>query len=145
MARESQRFENHTKMVPGFHYVGSALLVVLLVWALWRLVTDPSLDHGMMLLLVVFLALLGWYVRIFPLGVQDRVIRLEERLRMERVLPDELRPRIAEFTTSQLIALRFAPDDELPDLARRVLAGELHGRTEIKRAIRTWRADHERI
>jgi hypothetical protein len=78
-------------------------------------------------------------------GVQDRVIRLEERLRMERVLPAELRPRISELTTKQLVSLRFASDEELPELVRRVLGGELAERNDIKRAVRNWRADHQRI
>jgi hypothetical protein len=78
-------------------------------------------------------------------GVQDRVIRLEERLRLEKVLPADLQPRISELTTKQLVALRFASDEELPELVRRVLGGELTERNDIKRAVRSWRADHQRI
>jgi hypothetical protein len=79
------------------------------------------------------------------MGVQDRVIRLEERLRMETILPEDLRPRIGELTTEQLIGLRFASDEELPELARRVLDGELTDRKSIKQAVKSWRADHQRI
>jgi len=77
--------------------------------------------------------------------VQDRVIRLEERLRLERLLDPPLAARISELTTAQLVALRFASDEEVGGLVARVLEGELTGRKEIKRAIRSWRPDHERI
>ena len=83
--------------------------------------------------------------RRFALGVQDRVIRLEERLRMEQLLPEDVRGRIGELTTDQLIGLRFASDAELSGLVRRVLDGELTDRKAIKQAVGDWRADHQRI
>ena len=89
--------------------------------------------------------LIGFFARAFATGVQDRVIRLEERLRMAALFPDDLAGRIGELETDQLIGLRFASDDELEELTRRVLAGELSDRKEIKRAVRQWRADHQRI
>ncbi len=73
------------------------------------------------------------------------MIRLEERLRMEEVLPEDLKGRIGEFTTEQLIALRFASDEELPELARRVLDEGISDRKDIKKAVTSWRADHQRI
>ena len=79
------------------------------------------------------------------LRAQDRIIRLEERTRLDRLLPADLRVRAAELSTSQLIALRFAPDDEVPELVRRALDGELARQGDIKRAIRDWRADHLRV
>lgn len=145
MSRTHQSFENHGRVVPLYHYVVGPLCAVVLVWFLYRAVTDFSVDHVMVVLLTVAVFTAALWARVFPLGVQDRVIRLEERLRMERLFPDDLRPRIPELSTGQLIGLRFAPDDELEELTRRVLDGELTERVEIKRAVRNWRADHQRI
>ena len=140
-----QSYENHAKFVPLYHYVGTPLLLVLLVWTSVQLFREPSAANTLTLLLVVvvFLALL--FARTFALGVQDRLIRLEERLRMERLFDGALRARIPEFTTEQLIALRFASDAELPELARRVLDEGIADRKTIKKAIKSWRADHQRI
>jgi hypothetical protein len=132
-------------MVPAYHYVLFALVLIVLIWSVARLVGDPSLDRVMVVLLTAVLVLTAFFARAFPMGVQDRVIRLEERLRMETLLPDDLRPRIGEFTTGQLIGLRFASDEELPDLARRVLDEGLTDRKAIKQAVKSWRADHQRI
>jgi hypothetical protein len=77
--------------------------------------------------------------------VQDRVIRLEERMRLGRLLPEELRGRIDEIRPSQLVALRFAADEELPELAQRCLSGELTKAEQIKKSIRVWRPDHLRM
>jgi hypothetical protein len=85
------------------------------------------------------------YLRFMPLRAQDRVIRLEERARLERIVPSDLRGRVGELTPSQLIAIRFAPDDEVADLTRRALNGELKTSKDIKLAIRNWRADHLRV
>ena len=90
------------------------------------------------LLITIFLA------RIFALKVQDRVIRLEMRLRLRELLPPDLVPRIAELTPGQLVALRFAGDRELPVLARRVLDERLEDRKAIKQLIADWQADHLR-
>jgi hypothetical protein len=132
-------------MVTGYHKVAFPLLMVVLVWTVVAMVRDFSVDGLMAFLAVVALLFVGFYARVFALGVQDRVIRLEERLRMERILPEELRTRIMEITTDQLIGLRFAPDDELPALVQRVLGGSLKNRKEIKAAIKNWNADNQRI
>lgn len=145
MSDRTQSFENHARMVPAYHYVLAALVLAVLIWSVARLVGDPSPDRVIVVLLAVALLLTAFFAREFPLGVQDRVIRLEERLRMETLLPDDLRPRIGELTTEQLIGLRFASDEELPALVRQVLDGGLTDRKAIKRAVRNWRADHQRI
>jgi cell division protein FtsL len=97
------------------------------------------------LFLAVALLILAFLARLFALGVQDRVIRLEERLRYQQLLPQDLKARINEFTTKQLVALRFASDAELPAVARKVLAEKMEERKAIKQMIQNWRADYQRI
>lgn len=145
MAQEPQSYANHTRMVPLYHYLGSILLLVLLVWTGWRLVKAPSVDSAMALVLFVVVTLGYFYARLFALAAQDRVIRLEERLRMERLFGGDLKARITDFTTEQLIGLRFASDEELPGLARRVLDEGIADRKTIKQAVKSWRADHQRV
>lgn len=142
---ESQSFAKHAKMVPAYHYVTFLLILVPLIWFGYVAVTGFSVGGLMMFLFAVGVMMATFYARVFPLGVQDRVIRLEERLRMQQVLPDDLKGRIMEVRTDHIIGLRFAPDEELPDLVRKVLAGELADRKSIKAAIRNWRADNQRI
>ena len=96
------------------------------------------------LVVAVSLILMYWYMRVFAVTVQDRVIRLEERLRMAALLPTELQRRIPEFSPEQLVALRFASDGELPVLARRVLDEKIADPKAIKQMVREWRADHLR-
>lgn len=140
-----QSFENHPRMVPLYHYFTFTLVLALLVWSVVRLVTDFSLDRAMVVVLIVAVVMATYWARVFALGVQDRVIRLEERLRLERLLPDDLGARIGELSTADLIALRFAADDEVADLTRRVLAREFAEPKAIKQAVVRWRADHQRI
>jgi hypothetical protein len=92
------------------------------------------------------LALLAiyFYMRVFALTVQDRVIRLEMRLRLKQILPEDLRERIGELTPSQLIGLRFASDAEMAELVREVLTNNIQEREVIKRKVRDWQADHLR-
>jgi hypothetical protein len=87
------------------------------------------------------LLLLSFHARLFAQRVQDRVIRLEERQRLSRLLPEDLQVRIAEFTTGQLVALRFASDEELPALARKVLNDRVTDLKSIKRSVKHWRPD----
>ncbi len=90
------------------------------------------------------LILLALSVRMMAMTVQDRVIRLEERLRMRALLPADLQPRIDEFAVAQLVSLRFASDEELPALAREVLEKRIEDRKAIKQMVKRWRADHLR-
>jgi hypothetical protein len=142
---QPQNYETHRKFVPAYHFVASALLLPVLIYAAVSTVTDFGIASVMRFLLAVSLIIVFWYTRAFALGVQDRVIRLEERLRLARILPDDLHPRIEDLTTKQLIALRFAADGEVDGLVRRVLDGSLTDPEEIKRQVKTWRADHARI
>lgn len=144
MSQAPQSYANHAKMVPVYHYLGSLLMLTLLGWTGLRLFRAPSVDSAMAFLLLVLVILGYFYGRLFALAVQDRVIRLEERLRMERLFEGDLKGRIGDFTTEQLIGLRFASDQELPGLARRVLDEGIADRKTIKQAVTNWRADHQR-
>jgi Family of unknown function (DUF6526) len=139
----AQNFSNHARYVPLFHFVTLGLVLVNLLWALYRTIFHFSGDQLAGLLTAVILVLLAFFLRDFPLAVQNRVIRLEERLRLERLCP-ELKGRIEELKPGQLIALRFASDAELPALTRRVLDEHIHDQAVIKKQIQNWRADHLR-
>ena len=143
-ARE-QSFENHGRLVPGYHFWATGLLMLPTLYFGFLAVSDFSVERLALFAFSVGVNVVAFFARFFPIGVQDRVIRLEERMRMERVLTGDMRGRIGEFTTEQLIALRFASDEELAELASRVLEGGMSGRKEIKRAVKKWRADHQRI
>ena len=145
MAESTQSFESHAKMVPLYHYWATAFLVAPTLYFLILTVTSFSVMNLMLLSFAIGVNIVGLFSRLFPLGVQDRVIRLEERMRMERLLPAELKLRINEISTDHLIGLRFASDGELADLVRRVLDGELATRKDVKAAVKSWRADHQRI
>ena len=140
MSATPQNLGNHRRYVPLYHYLLALLVLTNLFWAGWNLYDTPGLPGVFNLLLAIAILLIFYYVRAFPLAVQDRLIRLEERLRLRDVLPAELHGRIHEISADQLIGMRFASDAELPDLTREMLAGNLGGE-EVKRKIREWRAD----
>jgi hypothetical protein len=145
MAQQSpQTFENHGRLVPAYHFVAFPLLAINLFFALYQAVTAFSWANLVAFGLAVGLILLFFLARMMALTVQDRVIRLEETLRLRALLPTDLQPRIGEFTVKQLVALRFASDTELPELARQVLAGKIEDQKAIKRMVRAWRADYQR-
>lgn len=145
MERKPQTYENHAKYVPTYHMLTFGILLIYLGFTIWRLVRGPSTDTVVAFLLAVALSFMFFHLRTFPLKVQDRLIRLEMRLRLAEVLPDELRPRIDDLTASQLVALRFASDEELPGLVREVLDGKFADRNAIKKAIKSWQPDYLRL
>ena len=145
MAQQTQTYASHRRYVPAFHFFVLPVLIANIIVAIVRLVRAPALSTTWGLLVALAIGIGIAYARSMPLRAQDRVIRLEERTRLERLLPADLRARLSELTPSQLIALRFAPDDEVADLVRRSLSGELEGSGEIKRAIRNWRGDYLRV
>jgi hypothetical protein len=140
-----QNFANHVRWVPGFHYFVTPVMALNFGWSIYRWkVAGFSLDAFISVLTAAALVMLMLYARLFALKVQDRVIRLEERTRLEKLLPADLKPRIGEFTSGQLVAMRFACDGELPALARKVLADNIQGGKAIKQMVQTWRADYLR-
>jgi len=141
---ETQSFQNHAKFVPAFHFVVLPIFLINIVSAIVHLVREFSVRSVISLLVAIALLLFAFSARRMALAVQDRVIRLEMRLRMLQVLPVDLRPRIGDFTVGQLVAMRFAGDAELPDLARKVLQDKLTDRKAIKQLIRDWQPDFVR-
>lgn len=139
-----QNFKNHTRLVPAFHVGTLGIFALNVVWALYRLVKYPAVGTAMTFLLAIAFIMAAVYARVFALTVQDRVIRLEMRLRMKELLPADLQARIPEFTPRQLVALRFAGDSELPALCRTVLADKITDGKAIKLMVKNWQADHLR-
>ena len=140
-----QSFANHARLVPLYHFVALPILLINLTWSAYRAVTAFSTETAIDALVAIALVIVGLFARVFALWAQDRVIRLEERLRMEQLLPDDLKGRIGDFETDQLVALRFASDDELAELARKVLEDDIADRKSIKQLITVWRADYQRV
>lgn len=145
MADRTQTFASHRRFIPVFHFFALPVLLINVFVVAYHFVLDLRLINGWAVIVSIALVVGLSFSRFMPLRAQDRIIRLEERTRLERLLPGDMRGRIGELTASQLIAIRFAPDDEVPDLTRRALNGELKSQGDIKRAIRNWRADHLRV
>jgi hypothetical protein len=141
-----QSFANHVRWVPGFHYFVMPVIALNFGWSIYRWkLAGFSLDAFINVLTAAALVMLMAYARLFALKAQDRVIRLEERMRLEKLLPADLKPRIEEFTSGQLVAMRFACDAELPALARNVLTDNIRSGKVIKQMVQTWRADYLRV
>lgn len=145
MADRTQSFASHHRWHPIFHFVAVPILAIHVIVKIVQAVRIPSLASAWEVIVWIALLISLVLARSYALKVQNRVIRLEERMRLQRCLPEELRGRIDELRTNQLIALRFCPDEELPEITREVLSGELRGRNAIKRRIRNWRADWLRV
>lgn len=144
MERKPQTLQNHGKFDPLFHFFLAPVGLVLLIGATVNLVRNFGWSSGWHELAIVWAIILMFKTRLYSLKVQDRVIRLEERLRLQGLLPAPLRARVGELSEGQLIALRFACDDELPALVEKALAGNLNNK-QIKQNIRTWRPDYWRV
>jgi uncharacterized protein DUF6526 len=144
MANEKpQNFENHTRKVWMFA-TGQIILMVNLVGRLVDLRHGISFGSVMNVLVSAALIVLFVGARNSTLAVQNRLIRLEMRLRLARLLPADLQSRISDFTLDQLISLRFASDAELPALARKVLDEKMNDRKTIKKLVKDWQADYLR-
>ena len=136
-----QSFENHTRTVPAFHYIALPILLINVLWSLYRMWRWFSADTTIAAAVAVALILVALSARMFALTVQDRVIRLEMQMRLKNLLPAELLPRVGELTIAQLVSLRFAPDAELPALTGKVLDENLQNRKSIKKLIKDWKPD----
>jgi len=140
-----QSYASHAKNVPLFHYVLLPILMVNLVFSAYRVWQQPGMASLWTLVMAFAFILTALFARVFALRAQDRLIRLEERMRMRELLPADMQARINDFTPDQLVAIRFASDAELPALAATVLNGNIQKRAEVKKLIKNWRADHCRV
>ncbi|TMU86991.1 hypothetical protein FGG79_02290 [Bacillus sp. BHET2] len=141
---KQQNYENHSKIDPAFH-VGIALLslitLILTITFFVKNVGEETLISFLVLFIVLTMILIGVKLRTYALQVQDRVIRTEENFRYYRLTGDSL---ASALSLKQIIALRFAPDEEFPALVERTLSENLSP-TDIKKAVQNWRADHHRV
>lgn len=142
---ETQTYENHVRWHPIYHFVLSPILALNFIFAIVRLVQDFNVDRVAYLIIAIALLIIGLLVRTNALMAQNRVIRLEEQLRYERILPKDLVSKAQNLKTNQMIALRFASDEELPALIERTLKNEFEKPDQIKRAIKNWRGDYLRV
>ncbi len=146
MPKAPQTYANHARYYPAWHYVVFPVLTINVVVEAVGLVrggVDLASVWGVALALALFLT--AWTARVMALTAQNRVIRLEERLRLTHLLPADLQAAGANLRLPLLIALRFAPDEEVAGLVRRIDAGELTTAAAVKKAIVQWRPDHLRV
>jgi uncharacterized membrane protein YciS (DUF1049 family) len=137
-----QSFQSHAKWVPPFHFFVLPVLLINLGFSIYWCVKAWFTVSGVLSVVVAAALVVGMVMaRVVAMKVQDRVIRIEERIRFERLLPADMHARIGEFTIDQLVALRFASNAELPELARRVLEEKVNDRKAIKQMIKAWRPD----
>ena len=141
MADREQTYKSHTRLLPPFHFFVVPVMLINLLNAGRHAFQQPTLHNGWEVIFALGLAMLALFSRVQALTVQDRVIRLEERLRLRQVLPPELHQHIDTLTHRQLVALRFASDAELADLVREVVNGKLSTAKEIKLRVKNWRPD----
>jgi hypothetical protein len=145
MADTQQSYANHTRWHPPFHFFVIPVMLINFVWSIVDFVRTPGPNQGRWIVVSLALVVLALLVRLNALKVQDRLIRLEERLRYQQLLPAELSQQCGSLAMGPTIALRFASDEELQGLVREVLGGRLTRPAEIKKAIRNWRADTFRV
>jgi len=141
---KAQTYANHVRWDPLFHFFVLPVFFLLAIAGAIHFVWRPGQHSGLMFIVAVALAIAVLKIRLYALRNQDRLIRLEERLRLASLLSEPLRSRIPEITVSQLVALRFASDAEVPRLVERALSEKL-SQADIKKAIQTWRPDHLRV
>jgi len=143
-AKVPQTFRNHVRFDPAYHAFLVPVAGINVVIALWSAFRNPSLAAAWFVILAAAAVVAVMKLRLYPLKAQDRIIRLEEQLRLFQLLPQGLRGRCVELNEGQLIALRFAPDAEVPALVEKALAASMSQR-DIKQAIVNWRPDYFRV
>lgn len=145
MSEPTQNYQNHVRYHPPFHFVLTPLVFLNLIWSLVSLYRDPGWETGQGVLIAFILIIVGLIARTSALKAQDRIIRLEEKLRYQSLLPADLAKRAEVLRQGQIVALRFASDEELPDLVQQTLEGKFATPKDIKLAIKNWRGDYLRV
>ena len=145
MPASGQSYRAHRRFLPPYHFFVLPVLFANVIVELARLYQSRTLYHVWMVAVASALVTLALMARLMALTVQARVIRLEERLRLQRLIPPEEHAALAALTLGHLVGLRFASDEEAPELARRCAAGELKSSAAVKQQIKNWRADHLRV
>ncbi|MDI1242680.1 MAG: DUF6526 family protein [bacterium] len=140
-----QNYQNHTRWFPLFHFILMPLLLVLMIWTAVCVFMEFEWWRLQLLLLTIALVVSSFAARLQALKAQDRLIRLEESIRYDRVLPFGLAAEAKGLRLGHIVALRFSSDEELADLVARTIRGEFGSTKEIKLAIKNWRADHVRV
>ena len=141
---KAQSYANHTRLDPWFHLFVIPVYAITLISAIVRAVRFPGVGTAWIVVLMIALVVHLFKTRLYALKVQDRVIRLEERLRLKALLPMALASRVDELSLDQLIALRFACDQEAPKLVEEALTKNLT-KADIKKSVQQWRADAMRV
>lgn len=144
MPNKAQSYASHAKIDPAFHFFVLPVLIINILVVAYLLIRHPGIGGAWLLLISVTLLVLATRLRSWATHLQDRVIRVEERIRLTAILPEPLRLRIAELSDSQIVGLRFASDAELPSLFQRALDEKL-SRSDIKKAVTDWRPDYFRV
>jgi len=142
--KKPQTFANHTRLDPLFHFLALPVFLFAAGTATANFIRHPGLHAALLFLVSVAAVIVVIKIRLYANRLQDRIIRLEERLRLASLLPEPLRSRIPELTEGQLVALRFAADAEVPKLAERSISEKLSS-ADIKKSIQTWRPDYWRV
>jgi hypothetical protein len=139
-----QTFKNHARFDPLFHFFMVPAAAITMVRSIWSVKENPSLNSAWVVIATLAVVVAVFKIRLYALRVQDRVIRDEERQRLERLLQEPLRSKIGQLSVPQLVALRFASDGEVAGLVEKTLAGNLAPK-QIKEAIANWRPDYFRV
>jgi hypothetical protein len=144
MAQQEQSLKNHAKFDPPFHFFLAPVSLVILIWTIVQAVRDLNWYSAAHVVVALWAVVAVFKIRLYALKVQDRVIRLEERLRLKELAPASFQGQIGDLTEDQLIGLRFASNGEVAELAQKALAGHWN-RKQIKEAIKNWRPDNWRV
>jgi hypothetical protein len=145
MPEQNQSFASHTRWHPPFHFVAAPIFLIHFLYTAYQLYLSPDFAHAEALLLAVGLIVLFFLVRINPLKAQDRLIRMEEQQRYQKLLPAALAAKASALPERFIVALRFASDEELPALVQQVIDRKFAKPKEVKQAIKNWRGDYFRV